>query len=255
MTGASTGIGRATAVRLAGAGWQVMAVARRADRLEALAEETGVTPVVADLTTEAGIAAVRTALGDTPLDALVNVVGGARGAESVERGSIADWRWMFEANVIATQALTAALLPALRKGAAASPETPGTASILTLTSTAALAAYPGGGGYNAAKFAEHALMEALRLELVGEPLRVIEVAPGMVKTEEFALNRLGDAAAAEAVYAGVEHPLSADDVARVIQSALEMPAHVNLDLIVVRPVAQAAAHSLARGPLTLKEGS
>ena len=253
VTGASSGIGRATAQRLAATGWQVFAVARRADRLAELAASSGVIAVTADLTAEAGIAAVRDAVGEHPLDALVNIAGGARGADSVENGSAADWRWMFEVNVLATQALTAALLPALRRGAAASTEAPGTASIVGLTSTAAFAAYPGGGGYNAAKFAEHAMMEALRLELVGEPLRVIEVAPGMVKTEEFAFNRMGDASKAEAVYAGVEHPLSADDVARVIASALEMPSHVNLDLIVVRPVAQAAAHSLARGPLVLKE--
>ncbi|MFM6974491.1 MAG: SDR family NAD(P)-dependent oxidoreductase, partial [Agromyces sp.] len=185
------------------------------------------------------------------IDALINVAGGARGAESVEHGSIDDWRWMFEANVLATKRLTTAVLPLLRRAATDR----GVGSIVTVTSTAAFTAYQGGGGYNAAKFAEHAMFAAMRLELAGEPIRVIEVAPGMVKTEEFALNRLGgNADAAAAVYQGVDEPLTGADIADVIVHALSAPKHVNLDLIVVRPVAQAAQHMLVREPLRVRDG-
>jgi NADP-dependent 3-hydroxy acid dehydrogenase YdfG len=124
------------------------------------------------------------------------------------------------------------------------------ADILTVTSTAGHIGYEGGGGYNAAKFAAHALMEVLRLELAGEPIRVLEVAPGMVRTDEFSVVRYGgDRERADAVYAGVEHPLTAADVAQTIVASLELPGHVNLDLITMRPVAQAAAHKLIRQPL------
>lgn len=251
VTGASTGIGAATARALRAAGWDVVAVARRADRLNALAEDIGAHAVPTDLTDPAAVERLVQLLSEMGgVDALVNIAGGARGSESVEDGSIDDWRWMFEANVIATKRLTSALLPELRKAAVAR----GAASLLTVTSTAGLVAYPGGGGYNAAKFAEHAMVSALRLELAGEPIRVIEVAPGLVKTEEFALNRLGgDAEAASKIYAGVDEPLTADDIADVIVDALNKPRHVNLDLIVVRPVAQAAQHHLVREPLRVKE--
>ncbi|MFM6974045.1 MAG: SDR family oxidoreductase [Agromyces sp.] len=250
VTGASTGIGAATVRALHAAGWEVIAVARRADRLNALAEELGVHAVPTDLTDDAAVNRLAHLLAELDgVDALVNVAGGARGAESVENGSIDDWRWMFEANVIATKRLTSALLPELRRAASLR----GVASILTVTSTAGLTAYQGGGGYNAAKFAEHAMMSAMRLELAGEPIRVMELAPGLVKTEEFALNRLaGDAEAASAVYNGVDEPLTADDVAEVIVDALNKPKHVNLDLIVLRPVAQAAQHLLIREPLKVR---
>jgi NADP-dependent 3-hydroxy acid dehydrogenase YdfG len=167
----------------------------------------------------------------------------------VEAGSVDDWRWMFEANVIATKRVTSALLPLLRDGA----EQAGSADIVTVTSIAGHLAYEGGGGYNAAKFAEHALVAVLRLELAGEPIRVIEVAPGLVRTEEFSLNRFGgDRARADAVYADVPEPLTADDVAASIVGALELPAHVNLDLITVKPVAQAAPSKLVKGPLRVR---
>lgn len=250
VTGASTGIGLATARALRAAGWDVVAVARRAERLNALAEEIGVHAVPTDLTSDAAVAELVRVLEQLGgVDALVNIAGGARGSESVEGGSIADWAWMFEANVLATKRLTSAVLPLLRDAA----RDRGVASIVTLTSTAGMVAYPGGGGYNAAKFAEHALVGALRLELAGEPIRVIEVAPGLVKTDEFALNRLGgDKAAAEAIYAGVDEPLTAEDVADTIVYSLQAPSHVNLDLVVLRPVAQAAQHLLIREPLTVK---
>ncbi|MBI5160959.1 MAG: SDR family NAD(P)-dependent oxidoreductase [Micrococcales bacterium] len=248
VTGASSGIGEATARLLAAHSWRVVGVARRADRLRALETEAGIRCVVADLTTEEGVAAVRDAIGEGSLDALVNNAGGAFGLATVEESDVADWRAMFEINVIATKQLVSALLPALRRGAAIA----GNADIVGVTSIAGHIAYEGGGGYNAAKFAQHALLLALRLELAGEPLRVIEIAPGMVKTD-FSLVRFGgDAERADAVYAGVEHPLTAADVAEAIVHALELPGHVDLDLVTIKPVAQAAPHKVVRGPLTPK---
>lgn len=250
MTGASSGIGRATVVALRASGWDVVGVARRADRLAALAGETGAEVFAADLTNQADVDALAAWLGDTgPVHALVQVAGGARGTQRVEDADPADWTWMFEANVLAAQRLVSALLPLLR--AAASDG--GYADVVFVTSTAGQVAYPGGAGYNAAKAGEAMLVHALRLELNGEPIRVVEVAPGMVYTPEFTLNRLGgDSAAADRVYEGVEAPLVADDVADVIAYAMNAPRHVNLDLVTMRPVAQSAQHLLARGPLRVR---
>lgn len=247
VTGASSGIGEATVRALRASGWDVVGVARRASRLEALAAETGAAVFAADLTQQADVDALAQWLSDTgAVDALVQVAGGARGTDRIEDGAVADWQWMFDANVLTAQRLVAALLPQLRAAAAGG----GHADTVFVTSTAASTPYPGGGGYNAAKAAESMIPQVLRLELNGEPIRVIEVAPGMVQTEEFTLNRLGgDAEAADRVYQGVEHPLLAEDVADVIAYALNAPAHVNLDLITMRPVAQSAQHLLARGPL------
>ncbi|MDQ1204175.1 SDR family oxidoreductase [Microbacterium sp. SORGH_AS_0862] len=252
VTGASTGIGEATARRLRADGWEVVAVARRAERLAALEAETGAVAYAADLTVEADVQALADWLASSgPVHALVQVAGGARGVDDVADGDPDDWRWMYEANVLSTQRLVALLLPQLRRAAASD----GHADTLFVTSTAAQVAYQGGGGYNAAKAAESMLVKALRLELNGEPIRVSEVAPGMVYTEEFSLNRLGgDQDAAEAVYRGVENPLTPDDVADVIAYALNAPGHVNLDLVTVRPVAQSAQHLVAREPLRVREG-
>jgi NADP-dependent 3-hydroxy acid dehydrogenase YdfG len=248
VTGASSGIGQATAVLLAAHGWDVIAVARRADRLAALEAGHGIHPVRGDVTDAADVARIReevAALG--PLHALVNNAGGAFGSATVEEGDPDDWRAMYEVNVIGTQRMIAALLPALRDGA----RDAGHADILSITSVAGHEVYEKGAGYNAAKFAEHALMAVLRLELAGEPLRVIEIAPGMVRTEGFAITRYkGDRAAADAVYAGVDQPLVAEDIAELIAHALELPGHVNLDLVTTRPVAQAAATKVIRQPLT-----
>lgn len=250
VTGASSGIGAATVRGLRAAGWDVVAVARRADRLAALADETGAATFVADVTSDADVAALRDHLaagGD--IHALVNNAGGAKGLDSVEDSDLEDWRWMFEVNVLGTKRVTSALLPLLRRGA----EERGVAEIVNVTSVAGHEVYPGGGGYNAAKFAEHALTKVLRLELNGEPIRVIEVAPGMVRTDEFGLVRFGgDRARAEAVYENVPEPLVAEDIADVIVDAVSRPRHVDLDLIVVRPVAQAAAHRVAKGPLRVR---
>ncbi|MBN9154289.1 MAG: SDR family oxidoreductase [Microbacterium sp.] len=250
VTGASSGIGAATARILRARGWDVAAVARRADRLEELEAETGAVAFAADLTTQSDVDALAEWLARTgPVNALVQVAGGARGSDRVEDGVPEDWQWMFEVNVLAAQRVVAALLPQLRETAASA----GHADAVFVTSTAAQLAYPGGAGYNAAKAGESMLAHALRLELNGEPIRVVEVAPGMVRTEEFALKRLrGDAAAAASLYEGVEAPLTADDVADVIAYALDAPAHVNLDLVTMRPVAQSAQHLLARGPLRVR---
>lgn len=247
VTGASSGIGEAVVGALRSSGWDVVGVARRAERLAALDARAGSASFAADLTQQADVDALAQHLAETgPVHALVHVAGGARGTDRVEDGDPADWRWMFEVNVLSAQLVTAALLPLLRAAA----DRDGHADTVYVTSTAAQTAYPGGAGYNAAKAGESMVARALRLELNGEPIRVVEVAPGMVHTEEFTLNRLdGDKAAADRVYEGVQNPLTADDVADVIAYALNAPGHVNLDLITMRPVAQSAQHLLARGPL------
>jgi NADP-dependent 3-hydroxy acid dehydrogenase YdfG len=250
VTGASSGIGAATVRLFRSHGWDVVGVARRADRLEALAAETGASVFVADLTKQGDVDALRDHLEATgPIHALVNNAGGALGLESVENSAIDDWAWMYEINVIAVKRVTSALLPLLRAGAVSG----GHADILNVTSIAGHVAYVGGGGYNAAKFAAHAMTEVLRLELNGEPIRVLEVAPGMVATEEFSLVRFGgDRARADAVYEDVPNPLTAEDIAQTIVSTLELPGHVNLDLIIVKPVAQAATYRLHKGPLSVR---
>jgi NADP-dependent 3-hydroxy acid dehydrogenase YdfG len=250
VTGASSGIGAATVRALRNQGWDVVGIARREDRLATLVAETGASAIACDLTDPAAVQAMLAEVeASGPVHALVQVAGGARGTDRVEDASTEDWQWMFDANVLAAQRLVAGLLPLLRRAASAD----GHADAVFVTSTAAQTAYAGGGGYNAAKAAEGMLVRVLRQELNGEPIRVVEVAPGMVHTEEFTLNRLGgDSVAAEAVYAGVEAPLVADDVADVIAYALGTPGHVNLDLITMRPVAQSAQHLLARGPLRVR---
>jgi len=250
VTGASSGIGEAVVRDLRARGWDVVGVARREERLKTLADETGASAIACDLTDEDAVAALLAELESSgPVHALVQVAGGARGTDRVDEGSTADWQWMYDVNVLATQRLVAGILPLLRRAAAGG----GHADTVFVTSTAAQTAYAGGGGYNAAKAAESMLVKALRQELNGEPIRVVEVAPGLVHTEEFTLNRLGgDKVAADAVYAGVKDPLTAHDVADVIGYALDSPGHVNLDLITMRPVAQSAQHLLARGTLRVR---
>jgi NADP-dependent 3-hydroxy acid dehydrogenase YdfG len=251
VTGASSGIGDATAKLFRAHGWDVVGIARRADRLEALAADHGIQTIVADVTDQGDVDRVRDELAaGGPVHALINNAGGAFGSASVELSDPEDWRAMFDVNVLGTKRMISALLPLLRDGARAA----GHADILSITSVAAQEVYENGAGYNAAKFAEHALMRVLRLELAGEPIRVIEVAPGMVKTEGFAITRFrGDRAKADAVYAGVVEPLVAEDIAETIVHAVELPGHVNLDLVTVRPVAQAAAFKVIREPLRPKD--
>jgi NADP-dependent 3-hydroxy acid dehydrogenase YdfG len=231
-------------------GWEVVGVARRADRLEALATETGADVFVADVTKQTDVDALRDHLESLgPIHALVNNAGGAFGMASVEDSDPDDWIRMYDVNVIGTKRVTSALLPQLR--AAVVPGA--SADILMVTSIAGHIAYEGGGGYNAAKFAEHAMTAVLRLELAGEPIRVLEIAPGMVKTDEFSLVRFeGDQERADAVYANVSNPLHAEDVAAAIVHSLELPFYVNLDLVTIKPVAQAAPHKVVRGELKVR---
>ncbi len=242
VTGASSGIGAATAHRLAKEGFHVVAVARRADRLDALvAALPSATAVVADITSDTDVARlVDTVSGlGGPVELLVNNAGGAIGAETVEEADLSDWQWMFEVNVLGTVRVTKALLPLLSES--------GRATIVVISSTAGLIVYEGGGGYAAAKHAQTAVAETLRLELNGRPIRVVEIDPGMVKTDEFALKRYeGDAEKAAAIYRGVEFPLVADDIADCVAWTATRPHHVNIDRLVVRPLAQAAQHKVHR---------
>jgi NADP-dependent 3-hydroxy acid dehydrogenase YdfG len=243
VTGASSGIGAATARRLATEGFHVVAAARRADRLAELVEQIGpaATAVACDVTSDrsvADLAAEVAALGG-PVTLLVNNAGGAIGLDPVATGSVADWQAMYDVNVLGTHPVTKALLPAL--------EASGAGTIVTVGSTAAFVVYEGGGGYAAAKHAQGALVGTLRLEIVGKPVRVIEIDPGMVRTEEFSLKRFGgDQAAADKIYEGVAEPLVADDIADLIAFAATRPQHVNIDRLVVRPIAQAAQHKVHR---------
>jgi NADP-dependent 3-hydroxy acid dehydrogenase YdfG len=239
VTGASAGIGRATVVALRSSGWNVVAVARRAERLQELAAETGCDWVAGDITVDEDVEGMRAAAQAAGVTTLINIAGGARGTQKVADADTADWEWMLQANFVGTMKITRALLPQLRAAA-------GGGTVVNLTSTAALSSYEGGGGYNAAKAAARAMTKALRLEEAENDLRVVEILPGLVKTDEFSLRRLGSEEAAEKVYAGVQEPLSAEDVADVIRYSVELPHHVNLDEVVLRPVAQAANHKLIR---------
>ncbi|GGM75628.1 oxidoreductase [Thermopolyspora flexuosa] len=245
VTGASSGIGAATARRLVAEGYHVVAAARRRDRLDRLAAEVGlakddgpgITPVTLDVTSQESVDALAASLARC--DVLVNNAGGAIGLEPVAEADPADWQRMYEVNVLGSMRVTKALLPRLIAS--------GDGVIVMLTSTAGFVVYEGGGGYTAAKHGQSALAETLRLELCGEPVRVVEVAPGMVKTEEFSLVRFrGDAERAENVYKGVPDPLTADDVADAIAWCVTRPAHVNIDRLVIRPRAQAAQHKVHR---------
>lgn len=256
VSGASSGIGAAIVRRLRADGWHVTGIARRADRLEALAEETGCAVRVADVTSDADVAGLADAMralvaaGAPPIDALVLNAGLAIGVDPVESAKPADWARMFDVNVLGAQRLIAAFLPELRTAA----RVRGMVDILAITSTAGQRAYEGGAGYSASKAGLKIALDALRLELAGEPIRVVQVAPGMVRTDEFTLNRLGgDAERANALYDNVDRPLTADDVARVVGDTLALPAHINLDEVTMRPVAQAAQHKLVRGPLTPRQ--
>lgn len=245
VTGATSGIGRATAYQLVSDGWQVFAASRRTENLDSLNQECEelpgkLIPVATDVTDEASIDALYdTVDAQGGIDTLLNIAGGAMGSEPIADTDIADWEWMIETNVLGSLRVIQKFLPMLRKH--------GAGTILNLTSTAGIVAYEGGAGYNAAKFGQHALTGALRLEEAEHNIRVIEVLPGLVKTEEFALKRMrGDEARAADVYAGVSKPLTAEDVADVCAYAVNLPHHINLDQIVMRPVKQAAQHKLIR---------
>jgi len=245
VTGATSGIGRATARQLVSDGWKVFAAARRTEKLDSLEQEcehlsgtliSVATDVTDDDSTEALYNTVQSQGG---IDTLLNIAGGAMGAEPIAEAEISDWEWMIETNVLGSLRVIKKFLPMLREH--------GEGTILNLTSTAGTVAYEGGAGYNAAKFGQHALTGALRLEEAEHNIRVIEVLPGLVKTDEFALKRMrGDESKAADVYAGVSKPLTAEDVADVCAYAVNLPHHINLDEIVMRPVKQAAQHKLIR---------
>jgi NADP-dependent 3-hydroxy acid dehydrogenase YdfG len=241
VTGASSGIGAATARMLAAAGFHVHCAARRAERIEALAAEIGGTAVTCDVTDPDSVAGLADAVGDT-LNLLVNNAGGAFGSAPVAESDGDDWRRMYEVNVIGLMQVTSALLPALIAS--------GDGMILNVGSTAGRIAYEGGAGYTAAKHGTQVVTETLRLELWDQPVRVCEIAPGMVKTDEFALVRFeGDQEKAEAVYRGVPDPLTAEDIADAITWMATRPAHVNVDELVIRPRRQAAQHKVHREPV------
>ena len=236
VTGASSGIGAATASRLAAEGFDVVVGARRMDRLEALATSIGGRAVPLDVTDPGSVTAFAAALDR--VDVLVNNAGGAFDAAPVAEADLDSWTRSYDVNVLGTVRVTKALLPALRAS--------GAGDVVFMGSTAGLVSYEGGASYTAAKHGVHTLAETLRLELNGEPVRIVEIAPGMVRTEEFSANRLGSKEAADAVYRGVREPLVAEDIADCVAWAVTRPHHVNIDLLVVRPLAQAAQHKVAR---------
>lgn len=235
VTGASSGIGEATARRLAAEGFEVVLGARRLDRLRTIADEIGGRAITLDVTDEASVAAFAE---QVPVcHVVVNNAGGALGMEPAESADLSKWQQMFDSNVLGVARVTGALMDRLVAS--------GDGRIVVVGSIASFESYPGGAGYTAAKHAVASLTRTLRLELLGRPVRVIQVDPGMVETE-FSLVRFeGDSDRAAAVYRGLT-PLSADDVADVISFAVTRPAHVNLDRIVVRPRDQASATQVHR---------
>jgi NADP-dependent 3-hydroxy acid dehydrogenase YdfG len=230
VTGASSGIGAATARALAGAGFEIVAAARRLDRCEALAREIGGRAVKLDVTDADSVTALAEAVPEASV--VVHSAGGALGLEPVSDADEAQWLEMYETNVLGVMRVTKALLPALERS--------GGGHIVVVGSVAGVEVYPGGGGYTAAKHAANALSRTLRLELLGRPIRVTEIAPGLVETE-FSLVRFGgDVERAREVYRGLE-PLTGDDIAEAIAFAVTRPARVNVDYIAMKPTAQATA--------------
>jgi NADP-dependent 3-hydroxy acid dehydrogenase YdfG len=237
VTGASSGIGAAAARALAADGYRVVLGARRLDRLEELARELDGDAIALDVTDPESVAAFASKV--PTCEVLVNNAGGALGLDALREADEAKWRWMYEANVMGTLRMTRALLPKLIDS--------GGGHIVTVTSIAAFETYRGGSGYSAAKHAQRAMLRTLRLELLGEPIGLTEIAPGMVETE-FSLVRFeGDEEAAKRVYEGME-PLRAEDVAECIRWSVAQPAHVNIDEVVLRPRAQATATEVHRSP-------
>jgi NADP-dependent 3-hydroxy acid dehydrogenase YdfG len=222
VTGASSGIGAATARALAADGWRVFCGARRVEKVVALANQIGGIGLYLDVTDQAAVDAFVAQVDGC--DVLVNNAGGAKGKTPIADADDAEWRWMFETNVLGTVRVTRALLPKLL----AAPS----ACVIDIVSIASHYPYPGGAGYNAAKFGQRAATEVLRQELAGTPVRVTQIDPGLVETE-FSLVRFGgDAAAAAEVYRGVE-PLTADDVAEAVRWVAARPAHVNIDSLAI----------------------
>jgi len=237
VTGASAGIGAATVTHLARAGFRVFGGARRLERVRQITEPVGGVALALDVTDPESIEAFVTGVfdhldGEPKVHLLVNNAGGALGADTISEAHDERWQTMWETNVFGTMRMTRALLPAL--------EASGDGHIVSVGSIAGFETYPGGGGYTAAKHAQRALTRTLRLELIGRPIRVTEIAPGLVETEFSKVRFYGDEERAKAVYKGME-PLLADDIAECITWAATRPSHVNIDELIVRPRDQAAA--------------
>jgi NADP-dependent 3-hydroxy acid dehydrogenase YdfG len=235
VTGASSGIGMATARRLSAEGFDLVVGARREERLNALADELGARAIRLDVTDPASVQEFCAAVPDCRV--VVNAAGGAIGRDRVEDSTDDDWLSMYETNVMGALRVTRAFLPAL--------EATGDGHVVMVGSIAGYEAYVGGGGYNAAKFAVRAMTKVLRMELLGRPIRVTEIAPGLVKTEFSVVRFRGDERAAEAVYEGIT-PLTADDVAECIAFAVTRPSHVNIDTLVVLARDQSGAATVYR---------
>jgi len=240
ITGASSGIGAATAVALGRKGFQVVVGARRVDRLKRVAGEDGVA-IALDVTDKKSVDAFVREIAKKfgRIDVLVNNAGGALGLAPIEKAVDEDWIGMWQVNVIGLMWMTRGCLPLLRKAKHG--------HVVNIGSVAGFETYKGGAGYTAAKHAVRAITRTLRLELNGEQIRVTEVDPGMVETEFSVVRFHGDRKAAKAVYEGLK-PLSAEDVADCVVFAVTRPPHVDIDEIVVRPVAQATTWLVSRKP-------
>lgn len=239
VTGASSGIGAATARILASQGYEVICAARREERLREVADEIGGHVQVCDVTDDASVAALAEAVGPR-LELLVNNAGGALGLAPVADADLHNWQQMYDMNVLGAARVTRALTPALLAAEG------GRGQVVFVTSVAADAGYEGGAGYCGVKAAERSMAQSMRLEMYDQPLRVVEIVPGMVRTD-FSLTRFeGDQERAEAVYQGVEGVLEAEDVASCIGFVASLPAHVNIDRMVVRPRVQPAQHKIHR---------
>lgn len=235
VTGASSGIGAAAVRSLAKAGFRTVSAARRLDRCRELADEVGGEAVELDVTDQESVDAMAGAVGE--VDVIVHSAGGALGLEPIAEADESKWLEMFETNVLGVERVTKALLPALERGRGG--------HIVVIGSVAGVEVYPGGAGYTAAKHAVNALCRTLRLELLGKPIRVTEIAPGLVETE-FSLVRFeGDSDKASQVYEGLE-PLTADDVAETLRFVVTRPPHVNIDYVAIKPLAQATARDVHR---------
>jgi NADP-dependent 3-hydroxy acid dehydrogenase YdfG len=243
ITGASSGIGAATARLLAKNGYHVIAAARRTDRLDALAQEdSAIEAFKLDVTAQSDIDSLAKHLHGKPVSVLINCAGGAFDAASVNESDPEIWKKTYDVNVVGSVRMIKAMTPLMQQF--------GRGHIVMISSTAGHRSYENGGSYVAAKFAETSLVETLRLELNGQPIRVTEIAPGMVKTDEFAMQRFeGDAQKAAKVYEGVTRPLVAEDVAEAIRWSVMLPSHFNVDSLTIRPLAQAAQHKVYRQPL------
>ena len=243
ISGARSGIGAATARLLASNGYHVIAAARRAEKLAALAtEDQNIEAFTLDVTKQDSVDSLTKHLQGKPVSILINCAGGAFDAAAINDSDPEIWKKTYDINVVGSVRMVKAMTPLMQAF--------GHGHIVMISSTAGHRVYENGGSYVAAKFAETSLVETLRLELNGQPIRVTEIAPGMVKTDEFAVQRFsGDTEKAAKVYEGVTRPLVAEDVAEAIRWSVMLPSHFNVDSLVIRPLAQAQSHKVYRQPL------